>query len=72
MMMTMTSLDALQWNWGQVYAITGAAGHWLAQRRDNGHTLTACGPDELREMIVEDYADQQSVAHDAACGGTGR
>jgi len=70
-MMTMTPLDALQWNWGEVYAITGAAGHWLAQRRDNGRKLTASAPDELRTLIIEDYA-VQPVAHDATCGGTGR
>ena len=30
--------------------------HWLAQRRDNGRTLTASGPDGLRELMIEDYA----------------
>jgi hypothetical protein len=52
----MTALEDLKWNWGEVYAITGAAGHWLAQRRDNQRTLTASSPDELRELIIEDYA----------------
>ena len=52
----MTELDALQWNWDEAYAITAAAGHWLAQRRDNGRTLTASSPAGLREMIIEDYA----------------
>lgn len=52
----MTALDALQWNWDDVYAITAAGGHWLAQRRDNGRTLTASSPDGLRVMIIEDYA----------------
>lgn len=52
----MTALDALQWNWDEAYAITAAAGHWLAQRRDNGRTLTASSPAGLREMIIEDYA----------------
>ena len=55
-MKTMTALEDLQWNWCGVYAITGAAGHWLAQRRDNQRTLTADSPDELRELIIEDYA----------------
>ncbi len=59
----MTALDALQWNWGEAYAITAAAGHWLAQRRDNGHTLTASSPDRLREMIIEDYAAEPVSGH---------
>lgn len=56
MMKTMTPLEDLQWNWGEAYAITGAAGHWLAQRRDNGQMLTAASPEELRTLIIEDYA----------------
>ena len=57
-MKTMTALEDLQWNWGSAYAITGAAGHWLAQRRDNQRTLTADSPEELRELIIEDYASE--------------
>ena len=38
------------------YLITGMSGHWLAQRRDNGRTLKASGPDGLRELMIEDYA----------------
>ena len=30
-------------------------GQWLAQRRDDGQTLTAGGPEELRTLIIEDY-----------------
>ena len=30
--------------------------HWLAQRRDNGRTLKASGPDGLRELMIGDYA----------------
>ena len=68
-----TALEMLQWNWGEAYLITGAAGHWLAQRRDNGRTLTASGPEGLRELIVEDYTAQPVAAHDtAACRGAGR
>jgi hypothetical protein len=77
-MMTMTAdeppqdaLGRLQWDWGSAYQITGAADRWVARRSGNGHTLTASGPDELREMIVENYAEQP-VDGDAACGGTGR
>jgi hypothetical protein len=51
-------LNVLQWNWGEAYLITGAAGHWLAQRRDNGRTLAASSPDELRGLLIRDYGDQ--------------
>ena len=50
------ALAELQWNWGEAYLITGAAGHWLAQRKDNGQTLTASGPEQLRTLMIEDYA----------------
>ena len=50
------ALADLQWNWGGAYLITGTSGHWLAQRRDNGRTLSTSGPDVLRELITEDYA----------------
>lgn len=53
--MTAEALADLQWHWGSAYLITGAAGHWVAQRRDDGRTLTASGPGELRELITEDY-----------------
>ncbi len=55
-MMTGTDLTDLQYHWGGVYLITGMSGHWLAQRRDDGRTLSASGPDVLRELITEDYA----------------
>jgi hypothetical protein len=66
-MMTGTDLADLQWHWGGAYLITGAARHWLAQRRDNGRLLTASGPDELRELIQEDY-EAQPVARDLTPG----
>ena len=47
-MMTAVALADLQWHWGSAYLITGAAGHWVAQRRDDGWTLIASGPGELR------------------------
>ena len=28
---------------------------WVAQRRDNRRTITAAGPEQLREAIREDY-----------------
>jgi hypothetical protein len=56
---TRDALADLQWHWGSAYLITGAAGHWVAQRRDNNRwTLAASGPDGLRELIIEDYAAQ--------------
>lgn len=62
-------LEALRWNWGEAYEITGAAGQWAAQHRDNGRMLVAGGPDGLRELIIEDYAAQpvpRDVAPDEA------
>ena len=53
------ALRDLQWHWGEAYLITGAAGYWIAYRRDNGQMLAASSPDELRELIIEDYAGQQ-------------
>jgi hypothetical protein len=53
------ALWELQRNWGEAYLITGAAGHWIAHRRDNGRMLAARSPDGLREMIIEDHALQQ-------------
>ena len=50
------ALEDLRWNWNGAYLITGAAGHWLAQRRDDGTTLIASGPDELRALILADYS----------------
>lgn len=46
-------------HWREAYLITGAAGHWIAHRRDNGRMLAASSPGELRELIIEDYAGQQ-------------
>lgn len=67
MTMTAAALQDLQWHWGSAYLITGAAGHWIAMRRDNGQTLTASGPEELRELIVEDY-EARPVARDLTPG----
>ena len=68
-MMTMNAtrdaLADLQWNWGSAYLITGMSGHWLAQRRDDGRTLSASGPDGLRELMIEDYA-ARPVSREAA------
>jgi hypothetical protein len=63
----MTMLEELQWHWGSAYMITGAAGHWIAQRRDDGRTLLARGPEGLRELMIEDYG-ARPVPRDAAPG----
>ena len=63
--MTGTDLADLQWDWGGAYLITGMSGRWLAQRRDDGQTLTAPGPEELRELITEDHG-AQPVSREAA------
>jgi hypothetical protein len=64
---TRDALEDLQWHWGSAYLITGAAGHWIAQRRDDKRTLTARGPAELRERMIEDYAERP-VSRDNAPG----
>ena len=53
------ALRDLQWHWEEAYEITGAARHWIAHRRRNGRMLAASSPDELRALIIEDYAGQQ-------------
>lgn len=52
------TLAELQWDWGEPYLIAGAAGHWVAQCRDDKRTLAASTPDGLRELIREDYAER--------------
>jgi hypothetical protein len=64
---TRDALEDLQWHWGSAYLITGAAGHWIAQRRDDGRTLTASSPDGLRDLMIEDYAERP-VSRDNAPG----
>ena len=55
---TRDALADLQWNWGEAYLITGMGGQWLAQRQDDERTLSASGPEELRKLMIEDYAAQ--------------
>jgi hypothetical protein len=50
-----TPLADLRHHWGDPYEISGIRGHWRAQRRDDGTTLTADSPEGLREAIIEDY-----------------
>jgi hypothetical protein len=49
------ALAHLQFHWGSAYAIAGAAGCWVARRRDDGRLINAGGPDGLRERIIADY-----------------
>lgn len=49
------ALGALQFHWGSAYAIAGAAGCWVARRRDNGRLLYAGSPGRLRELMISDY-----------------
>lgn len=49
-------LDELRWHWGGAYLISYFEPDvWLAQRRDNGQTLRADNPVDLRELITADY-----------------
>ena len=66
---TRDALADLQWNWGSAYQITGMGGHWLAQRQDDGRTLSASGPEELRKLMIEDYAAQPVSRDDAPVTG---
>jgi len=50
-------LTALRWHWGEAYLISFyEPDAWVAQRRDNGETLRADNPMDLRERIKADYA----------------
>ena len=51
------SLGELRFHWGGAYRVSYLPGHdlWLAQRSDDGATLTADSAGELRQMIVADY-----------------
>lgn len=50
------ALRYLQWNWGEAYEITEASGVWRAVRRDNQKTLIATEAQDLRDLIVQNYA----------------
>ncbi len=49
------ALADLQHHWGSAYAIAGAAGCWVARRRDDGRLINASGPEGLRELLARDY-----------------
>jgi len=49
-------LDDLRWHWGDAYLIHYfGPGRWVAQRRDSHATISAEGPEELRNLILADY-----------------
>lgn len=52
------ALTYLAWNWDEAYEITEACGVYRAVRRDNQRTLVATAPEDLRDLIVADYAKQ--------------
>lgn len=49
-------LEVLHWHWGEEYEISEPLGVWRAVRRDNQVTLVAETADELRALIMADYA----------------
>jgi hypothetical protein len=51
----LTALGELRWHWGGAYVIDGTLGRWRAERRDDGRTLAAADPAQLRLAIIEDY-----------------
>lgn len=49
-------LAALQWHWGDAYAIAHPEPDvWIAERRDSREVLRAAGPEQLRDKIRADY-----------------
>ena len=59
--MTGLVLHDLQRFWGGAYLTTGAAGHWIAHRRDNGRMIIARSPAELHELLAEDHGAQPAA-----------
>jgi len=52
------ALADLRWHWGEAYEISEALGVWRAVRLDNGLTLVAIDPEELRALVVRDYTSR--------------
>lgn len=53
-----SALDDLDYHWGEAYDLAVTRVGWVAQRLDNGRSLVAVGPDELRDLIAADYEAQ--------------
>ena len=49
-------LEDLSWNWGGAYDLAVTRAGWVAKRLDNGRSLVAASPEELRVLIASDYA----------------
>jgi hypothetical protein len=52
---TTQALRDLRYDWGTAYIIT-ADTRWMAMRRHNGHVLVADSPDDLRDLMRDDYS----------------
>jgi hypothetical protein len=50
------ALDDLDWHWGEAYDLAVTKAGWVAKRLDNGRSLVAGSPAELRALITADYA----------------
>jgi hypothetical protein len=50
------ALHDLDHHWGEAYDLALTRVGWVAKRLDNGRALVASGPEELRELIIADYA----------------
>jgi hypothetical protein len=59
------ALGRLQWAWGTAYQITGASDRWVARRSDNGRLIAGGSPDELRELLKQDY-EAEAVPREVA------
>jgi len=64
-------LNELRFHWSPAYTISYLPGPardlWIAQRADDGATLTADTADGLRDLIAADYA-ARPVSREAAPG----
>lgn len=50
------ALNDLDWHGGKCYDLAVTRAGWVAKRLDNGRSLVAASPAELRALIVADYA----------------
>jgi hypothetical protein len=65
------ALEALRWNWGEVYDIGVDDGQWWCRRRDGlGGRETAATPDQIRTKIINDYTDLPVRHHPPPSNGT--
>ncbi len=57
------ALNDLDWHWGESYDLAVTRAGWVAKRLDNNRALVAGSPEELRALILADYA-AEPVARD--------